>query len=93
MNVTFYLRPDGLRREMDIANIRDEDDEWFKSNGVLVSMEEISDHSYAIYADVGLFEDDNETPSEIIYLTNPGETCEDALSKLRGMCEEALNEA
>ena len=93
MNVTFYLRPDGRTREMDIANVRDEDAAWFESNDVCISMEELTDSTYVIYADVGLYEDDGETPREIIHVTRPGETCEDALSKLRGMCEGAINAA
>ena len=93
MNVTFYLRPDGRAREMNIRNVRDEDAAWFESNGVCISMEELHDSTYAIYADVGLYEDDGETPQEIIHVTGPGETCEDALSKLRGMCEVMINEA
>lgn len=93
MNVTFYLRPDGRTREVDITNVRDEDAIWFESNDVCISMEELNDSTYAIYADVGLYEDDGETPQEIIYVTGPGETCEDALSKLRIMCEETIGEA
>lgn len=91
MKVTFYLRPNGQTREMDITNIQDEDAIWFESNNVTISMEEINDSTYAIYADIGLYEDDEETPREIIHITGPGESCENALSKIRTMCENAIN--
>lgn len=94
MNVTFYLRPDGRTREMNITNVRDDDALWFEQNDVTVSMEELNDSTYAIYADIGLYEDDGETPKEIIYVTSsPSESCEEALSNLRIMCQEELNEA
>ena len=93
MNVTFYLRPDGRSREMDITNVRDDDAVWFEQNNVAVSMEELNDSTYAIYADIGLYEDDGETNREIIYITSPNEECENALSKLRDMCQKELREA
>lgn len=93
MNVTFYTRPNGHSIDHDITNVRDEDAIWFESNDVAISMEEIDTGVFVIYADVGLLEDDGETPMELIHITSLNESCEDALSTVRSMCEEALSEA
>lgn len=92
MNVTFYTRPNGNAIDHDITNVRDEDAQWFESNHVTISMEEIDPGIFAIYADVGLLEDDGETPMELIHITSLNESCEDALNTVRTMCEEAISE-
>lgn len=92
MNVTFYTRPNGNSIDYDITNVRDEDACWFESNDVTISMEEIDPGIFAIYADLGLLEEDGETPRELIHVTSLNESCEDALNAVRAMCEEALNE-
>lgn len=91
MFVTIYQRPNGNTNLIEITNVYPEDEEWFESRGVLVSMEELSLDRYAIYADVGLTEDDDETPMELIHITKAGETCQEAMSALRKICEEALS--
>lgn len=88
--VTLYKRPNGASETITVANIRDEDAEWFKANDTKLSMEDIGGQ-IAIYADVGLKinNDPEEDPAEAIELSC-GRSCEDTFSALRKQCEEML---
>lgn len=88
--VTLYKRPNGASETITVANIRDEDAEWFKANNANLSMEDIGGQM-AVYADVGLTidNDPDEDPAEAIELSR-GRSAEDTFSALRKQCEEML---
>lgn len=94
MNVTFFLRPDGRQETHRITNITDADAHWFETNDVSVSMEDCGEF-FTFYADCGLRvnDDPDEDPDEQIIITGPHEKCEDAMSRLRAVCEHAMSEA
>ena len=91
MEVIFFTRPNGNQIQGTIEHVKGEDAKWFKENNVKVSMEDCGIF-LTIYADCGLFinNDPTEDPDEIIVITNADEKCEDALTRLRIECEQAL---
>ena len=90
LDVVIYTRPNGKTQQATIRYIRQEDAEWF-SEHAQVSMEDIGS-DIVVYADIGLTEDDGETPRECIEFSK-GRSCEDTMSALRAQCEKELREA
>ena len=88
MLVTIYKRPHGRTEVIDIANVLPEDAEYFEKNIIKVSMEDIG-VGFALYANIGRLNEDDE-PDEVIHITTPGQTCEEAMARLRNLCEKAL---
>lgn len=88
MKVTLYKRPHGRTEEIDMKNIRPEDEAWFKSVGAKLSIEEVGGR-YACYADVGIKDEENE-PIEAIEVAGQDDDCRDTMQKLRKQCELML---
>lgn len=87
MKVTLYKQPDGRTQELEIKNVRPEDEAWFKEHGVQLSMEDVGAPGapeFAIYAAVGEGEG-----SELLELSK-GRSCEDTLTELRKQAEAQL---
>jgi hypothetical protein len=74
-----YVKPLGLQKAITISDINQEDEDWFKNNNVLISMEEIEDN-YVVYAQLDI-EDDNGN-WEAIEISN-GRSCKDTMAALR----------
>lgn len=87
MIATFYKQPDGRTQEIDIKNILPDDEAFFTSHEIDISLEDIGG-MFAIYADIGQTDEDGE-PIELIELSR-GRSCEETLSALRNLCEEKL---
>jgi hypothetical protein len=93
LTVTIYKPRRGGRvhkEQVDIPNVYPEDADWFRQHGVKVSMEE-SGGQFAMYGDIGRFEEDGQTPSEVLVLSG-SKNCQDTLRELRAACETALKE-
>lgn len=88
MDVTLYMRPHGHTKVIDCANVRSEDEQFFKERGIKLSMEDLGTE-FVVYADIGKTTEDGE-PDELVELS-AGRTCEDTLFSLRQQCEEALS--
>jgi len=88
MRVKMYLKPNGRLEYAYITNINPEDSEWFTTNEVKVSMEELYQDQFAVYGDLGITDEDGES-YELIVLSE-GRSCEETLSELRKNCEEEL---
>lgn len=89
MKMTLYIAPNGTKRTVEISNVLDEDREFFESNSVEISMEEIPSHKgvdFVVYADTGLENEDGD-PEEFMEIAG-GRSCEEVLHKLRLSCEE-----
>jgi hypothetical protein len=84
MQVTIYKQPDGRQVEVDIPNVYEADEAWFREHNVRISMEDLGDQ-FAVYAEFDRFTGEN----ELIELSGPM-TCKDTLAKLRAQCERAL---
>ena len=74
-----------------ITNIYEDDAQFFASIGANTSMEPAGGQ-YALYADIGMTEDDDETPREVIVLSG-ADNSQDSFKRLRRECEKALSEA
>lgn len=89
MEVIMYVAPNGTKKTVEISNVSDEDQEFFESNSVVISMEEILSYKgvdFVVYADTGKEDEDGE-PVEFIEIAG-GRSCEEVLHKLRLTCEE-----
>lgn len=90
MIATLYGDEDLKDQIIDIKDISDEDQVWFEDNNVSVALKRLGETQFALYGDVGLFEDDNVTPLEIKITAKTIETCRDALHRLRIECEKVI---
>ena len=91
MEVTIYVAPNGVEKIVEINNVLDEDREFFESNSVVISMEEIPSHNgvdFVVYADTGLLTEDGD-PVEYLEIAG-GRSCEEVLHALRLSCEECF---
>jgi hypothetical protein len=79
---TLFMRPNGHQTELEMTNIRPEDEAFLREHDVKISMEDCGVFT-TIWADDGtVFEDDPTTPNEIIYIVRGRETCEDAMHNI-----------
>lgn len=90
MEVTFYIRPNGSQKVVDIKNVEPADEAFFVQHNVKVSMENIGGEEYVAYADYGAVIDDE--PDEAIELSK-GRDCKATLHALRQQVEALLKEA
>lgn len=89
MKVTMYVAPNGAKKTVEISNVLDEDREFFESNSVVISMEEIPSNNgvdFVVYADTGMENEDGD-PEEFIEIAG-GRSCKEVLHALRLSCEE-----
>ena len=86
--VTVYERPNGKRVDIICPNIRDDDANFFTTRSVKISMEECPGSGFAIYADYGAVDEEDE-PQEILVFSN-GRSCEDTMAELRELVEQAM---
>ncbi len=84
MRATLYVRPDGYRTRFEITEIEDDDRAFFEYLNIGISLE-ISQTAYILYAKIGPSEWD-----ELTYIVPRGQTCRQAMTALRKLCEDAL---
>lgn len=85
--VTVYHRPNGRRENIICHKISEDDEKWFRTRNVRVSMEESGSGGHILYADYGAVDEDGE-PDEVILVTH--RSCIEAMSTLREMVEKAM---
>ena len=85
MQVTIYTRPNGDSRKIIIQNIRKEDQDFFESNKITVSMEMVTEDNIIVYGTIPEFEEDE----EVIVFSN-GKSCEETMSELRAECQRMM---
>jgi len=66
MRVKMYLKPNGRLEYAYITNINPEDSEWFTTNEVKVSMEELYQDQFAVYGDLGITDEDGEKKDKLL---------------------------
>lgn len=88
MQVVIYKAPHGRQEVVDITNVNKEDEEFFNTNNIVISMEEVGG-DFVVYADTG-YENEDGDPEEFIEIAQ-GRSCEDVLNALRISCEEFLS--
>lgn len=90
LTVTVFERPNGARNEVVIQNIRPEDANFFISNNLDVSMEELTTGEYVIYSTYPCEDSDEDDPAEVTYVVPYGMSCEDAMHELRKIVQGYL---
>lgn len=85
LTVRFYKRPNGVMEEIEMRNIYEKDIEYFKSNDIVVSLEDIG-NDIVVYA---CPRDDLDEESEVMELSR-GRSCQETMKSLREKCEEAF---
>lgn len=85
MQVTIYTRPSGESRKVVIQNIRKEDQDFFESNGIAVSMEMVTEDNIIVYGAIPDFGEDEE-----VIVFSHGKTCEETMSELRAECQRMM---
>ncbi len=85
MKAKLYSPIPGGRKiqDVEITQIRDEDEEYLTMHNIKVSMEELATGVFAVYFDDGKHIDDNpeEDPDEIIVLSVGDKSCEDCMAE------------
>jgi hypothetical protein len=81
-----YARPNGRKSEHEMTNILPEDETYFRSKNVKISMEELTTGQITVYADYGAKLEDGE-PDEIVLVIPAGISCEEAMSRIRRKIE------
>lgn len=89
MQVTFYRKPDGRQEVIDVVNVDPADQQWFEDRDAVLSMEDIGG-MYAMYADIGLTDEDGES-LEVMVLSM-GKDCVSTIAELRNECVRMLEE-
>lgn len=87
MQITFYQKPDGRQKILEIKNVLPEDAKWFSENNIKISMEDIGG-DFAVYGDTGMEDEDGEIIEMLVI--SQGRTCEETLSALRRECESVM---
>lgn len=84
LNVTFFQNPNGERKNIFMQNIEQPEIEFFINHSLNVSMEELMHGNVVLYSSlIGNCDAENEA----IYLVPTGESCQDAMRKLRHQVE------
>lgn len=84
---TFYNRPTGRATEIEIIDIRPEDEQWFKDNNIKISAEEDSLRGgWIFYADYGL-------PENEAIEFSLGKTCKATMQALRETTQHMLEKS
>lgn len=78
---TVFIPPNGRRDTVRVKNIRAEAARYLNENNIRVSMEEICGMGQVVYFGDGTLLDDDETPDEIIILSNGVKSCEDCMDE------------
>lgn len=89
--ITYFIPPNGEKRQGELSRIHAEDEAWFKANGAKLSAEELPGGDIVVYADIGIVTDDGE-PDEVIEISG-GRDCYATMAALRKQCEAAFSGA
>ncbi len=90
IEATFFENPDGVKKTITVRYIDEEDAQYIKENGILISMEDPMNLGPVVYADIGRKLEDG-TPKEIIVISK-GRSCSEAFNELVRLCKIELGE-
>lgn len=83
LTVKYYRSPKGFVKELEIKNVYPEDIEFFESNDVVVSMEEIAGEQVVWCCPAT---DDSEESEVVLFAGS--KNCQDTMKELRKLYEE-----
>jgi len=88
MEVTFYQRPNGRARVIDMTLINDEDEKFFVENGYVISMEELTTGDIVVYVHPLNLDEEDE-----VMVFDRGRGCPEVMKELREICEKTFENA
>lgn len=83
INVIYYRRPDGKQSVIECTDVYPEDLEYFKSNNIQLSLEQLGTGQIAFYA---MVDPDDETSEVLVF--DDGENCRNTLRRLAQLCRD-----
>lgn len=87
ISVTYFQRPTGARKELEITEINADDEAWFKANNIKLSMEDdVTNDSFITYADYG-------DPEDEAIEFSLGKSCRETLKRLREITAHKMERA
>lgn len=84
-NVKVYIQGKEGYNTVDLNNIEDTEANFFKSNNLQVSMEQLNCGTFVVYAETGVEIDGLE---EVLHVVPKGQTCQEAMKELKNMVLE-----
>ena len=84
INVTLYTLPNGVKSEILVGEINDEDAAWFTEHNVKLSLEQLRTGVKVLYANTG----NAENEVMVISLTKG---CREMMAELRVLAEQQVN--
>lgn len=84
INVTLYTLPNGVKSEILVGEINDEDAAWFTQHNVKLSLEELRTGVKVLYANTG--DEENE-----VLVISPTKGCREMMAELRVLAEQQVN--
>ncbi len=88
LKITVYSLPDGKKSEIELANIAEEDANFFVENGLSVSIEELTTQELILYSTTGVEGGAGEEIEEI-YIVPSGEESYTSMKNLRSLVEKS----
>jgi len=88
MEVTYYMRPDGRMKTIDMTLINDEDEKFFVENDYVVSMEQLMTGDIVVYARPSDMDEEDE-----VMVFDRGRGCPEVIKELREICEKTFENA
>lgn len=92
ITATVYKLPDGRKETIIVRNIHSDDADWFESNNIKISMEELQSGEIVVYGEMPFFDQDTDEPMEFLELAQ-GRSCEETFASLRKDCQEYLEKS
>ena len=84
INATLYTLPNGVKSEILIGEINDEDTAWFTEHNVKLSLEELRTGVKVLYANTG--DEENE-----VLVMSATKGCREMMAELRVLAEQQVN--
>lgn len=90
ITVTYFQRPTGARKELEVTEINADDEAWFNEHRVAISMEDdMTNDSFICYADWGAKDAEGEPIEAIEFSLN--KSCRETLSRLREVTQHMMD--
>lgn len=89
LEVTLYTLPEGRITKETMTDLDYEEYLFFTENNLQVSIEELKEGIFILYSTTGVMDDEGEEIEEM-YIVEEGESCQQAMRKLRRLVEEYL---
>lgn len=90
MEINIYTKKDGVIVSGYTSEVREQDAKFFKENNIKVSLHEVGEGGYVVYADMDCNQESGTKPAVREPVASWGNSFKDAFRALRERCEAAL---